>query len=221
MYNPIKQDTQYGQLRYYKHGDLMFNYGFFPQTWEDPHYCPPDTKCPGDNDPIDCVEIGAQQIRTGAVVAVKILGVLALIDDGETDWKIIAIAISDPMAHMIDDVDDVEKHLPGAIKAIRDYFRDYKSFSGKINSYALRGQAMPRNYARQVIEDTHKHWQSLHLVNKKDIIGKGGPATSAAHPSVAAAQNASANLATDVDLPADQSVGSHAVHSGNEANESS
>lgn len=36
LYNPIKQDTQHGKLRYYKHGDMMFNYGFFPQTWEDP-----------------------------------------------------------------------------------------------------------------------------------------------------------------------------------------
>src|SRR4051812_15481463 len=33
-YNPIKQDTKNGQLRYYKHGDMMFNYGCFPQTWE-------------------------------------------------------------------------------------------------------------------------------------------------------------------------------------------
>lgn len=32
-FNPIKQDTQHGKLRYYKHGDIMFNYGFFPQTW--------------------------------------------------------------------------------------------------------------------------------------------------------------------------------------------
>ena len=83
LYNPIKQDTQHGKLRYYKHGDMMFNYGFFPQTWEDPDVIPPDTKCPGDNDPIDCVEIGATQIRVGAIAAVKVLGLLGLIDDGE------------------------------------------------------------------------------------------------------------------------------------------
>lgn len=122
LYNPIKQDTQHGKLRYYKHGDMMFNYGFFPQTWEDPDVIPPDTKCPGDNDPIDCeflmrahsrqqtaadsqrlsphpfaclctpaclsfarvgVEIGATQIRVGAIAAVKVLGLLGLIDDGQ------------------------------------------------------------------------------------------------------------------------------------------
>ena len=203
-FNPIKQDTQHGKLRFYKHGDIMFNYGFFPQTWEDPSYVNEQTGYPGDNDPIDVLDIGAKQLRTGEIVAVKILGVLALIDDGETDWKVIAISISDAMAHMLNDIDDVETHLPGTIKAIREYFMFYKatsgmldpkpstepagaagpgqqpdyykSFSGKINSYALRAQAMPRQYAVDVIEDTHKHWQSLHIVNKQNVVSKGGAA---------------------------------------------
>ena len=203
-----QQDTQHGKLRYYKHGDIMFNYGFLPQTWEDPNFVPVDTGCPGDNDPLDVLDIGARQLRTGEIVAVKVLGVLALIDDGETDWKVLAICISDAMAHMLNDVDDVETHLPGTIKAIREYFREsahhhtlavitrlhallhvlipptpvccvrsYKSFSGKINSYALRAQAMPKQYAVRVIEDTHEHWKSLHIVNKRSVLG--GPADAA------------------------------------------
>lgn len=35
---------------------------------------------------------------TGQVVQVKVLGILALIDEGETDWKVIAINIEDPDA---------------------------------------------------------------------------------------------------------------------------
>jgi len=37
-HNPIKQDVQKktGELRDYLHGDMLFNYGFMPQTWEDP-----------------------------------------------------------------------------------------------------------------------------------------------------------------------------------------
>ena len=49
---------------------------------------------------------------------------------------------------------------------------DYKSFSGKINKYALRAQAMPRHYALKVLEETHQHWRSLHLEKKRDIIGE-------------------------------------------------
>ena len=84
---------------------------------------------PGDNDPIDVLDIGAKQLRTGEIVAVKILGVLALIDDGETDWKILAISISDAMAHMLNDIDDVETHLPGTIKAIREYMTPHTPHS--------------------------------------------------------------------------------------------
>jgi hypothetical protein len=35
----------------------------------------------------------------------------------------IAISISDPMAHLLNDIDDVEIYLPGAIKAIREVSR--------------------------------------------------------------------------------------------------
>ena len=34
-YNPIVQDVKKGKLRYY-HGPIFWNYGFVPQTWENP-----------------------------------------------------------------------------------------------------------------------------------------------------------------------------------------
>ena len=57
-FNPIKQDVKNGKLREYKYGDMCFNYGAFPQTWEDPAHTTPDTGYVGDNDPIDAMEIG-------------------------------------------------------------------------------------------------------------------------------------------------------------------
>lgn len=50
---------------------MLFNYGALPQTWEDPSHTHPDTGFPGDNDPIDAVEIGTKQWHTGAVVSVR------------------------------------------------------------------------------------------------------------------------------------------------------
>jgi len=41
------------------------------------------TQCKGDNDPIDVCEIGSKVHKRGAVVPVKVLGVLALIDEGK------------------------------------------------------------------------------------------------------------------------------------------
>jgi inorganic pyrophosphatase len=85
---PIKQDEKKGVLREFKRGDLAFNYGCFPRTWEDPDFVHPDTGVGGDNDPIDVCEIGLRQVPVGGVRTVKVLGVLAMIDDGETDWKV-------------------------------------------------------------------------------------------------------------------------------------
>ena len=38
----------------------------------------------------------------GEVKQVKVLGAIALIDEGETDWKILTIDITDPLADKID-----------------------------------------------------------------------------------------------------------------------
>lgn len=81
-WNPIKQDTRNGALRDYEWGDMLVNYGAFPQTWEDPSHVSEGTGCVGDNDPLDVMEIGVKRWSTGAVVAVKVLGVIALIDGG-------------------------------------------------------------------------------------------------------------------------------------------
>lgn len=50
----------------FKKGDIFFNYGCFPQTWEDPTFVHPDAEgCRGDNDPLDVCEIGARIIKCG------------------------------------------------------------------------------------------------------------------------------------------------------------
>lgn len=42
--------------------------------------------------------LSSQVCSRGEVIKVKVLGTLALIDEGETDWKIIAINVEDPEA---------------------------------------------------------------------------------------------------------------------------
>ena len=36
------QDEKKGEVREYKWGDMHFNYGMLPQTWEDPAHTDPD-----------------------------------------------------------------------------------------------------------------------------------------------------------------------------------
>ena len=61
---------------------------------------------------VDVVEIGESRRKIGEVLKVKPLGALAMIDEGELDWKIVAISLDDPKAALVNDVDDVEKHFP-------------------------------------------------------------------------------------------------------------
>ena len=122
----------------------------------------PGTGCKGDNDPLDVCEIGMVQLATGSVTPVKVLGVLAMIDDGETDWKIIAMSARDLWAAKINNIRDVERHLPGTLHAIREWFRLYKTADGKPeNTFALDELFMDRSYAQQIIADCNGSWKTL------------------------------------------------------------
>jgi hypothetical protein len=61
-------------LREFKKGDIFFNYGCFPQTWEDPTFIHPDADgTRGDNDPLDVCEIGARIIAPGVSTRVLLV----------------------------------------------------------------------------------------------------------------------------------------------------
>ncbi|XP_047501825.1 inorganic pyrophosphatase-like isoform X1 [Penaeus chinensis] len=164
--NPIKQDVKKGKLRYvancFPHHGYIWNYGALPQTWEDPNHIDEATSCKGDNDPIDVCEIGYRVAKRGDVIQVKVLGTLALIDEGETDWKLIAIDVNDPLAPQLSDISDVEKHMPGFLKATVEWFRIYKIPDGKPeNQFAFNGEAKDREFAHKIILETHEAWKNL------------------------------------------------------------
>eukprot|EP00933_Yihiella_yeosuensis_P079197 TRINITY_DN914_c4_g2_i1.p1 TRINITY_DN914_c4_g2~~TRINITY_DN914_c4_g2_i1.p1 ORF type:complete len:261 (-),score=56.28 TRINITY_DN914_c4_g2_i1:282-1064(-) len=160
-HNPIAQDVKKGKLRDY-HGPIFWNYGMLPQTWEDPNVVHKETNCAGDNDPVDVVEIGSDSIAQGTVEPVKVLGVLAMIDDGELDWKIIGIRSGDKLAAELNDISDVEAKMPGVISGIREWFRWYKTPDGKpLNAFGYDEKALDKSFAHEVIEETHHAWKKL------------------------------------------------------------
>ncbi|KAF9365064.1 Inorganic pyrophosphatase [Mortierella sp. NVP85] len=165
-FNPIKQDVKNNKPRYvrncFPHHGYIWNYGAFPQTWEDPNVAHSETKANGDNDPLDVCEIGEQVGYTGQVKQVKVLGIMALLDQGETDWKVIVIDIHDPLAGKLNNIEDVERHLPGLIRATNEWFRIYKIPDGKAeNQFAFSGEAKNRDYALGIIKEAHEAWERL------------------------------------------------------------
>lgn len=67
------------------------------QTWEDPHFVSPYTNKKGDNDPIDVIEIGQSVATVGEIKQVKVLGIIGLLDQDETDWKVVVVDARDPL----------------------------------------------------------------------------------------------------------------------------
>lgn len=107
---------------------------------------------------------------------------MALLDEGETDWKLIAIDIKDPMAEKLNgminvnvwvkrdcwhicinpDIEDVEKYFPELIKATHHWFKIYKIPDGKpANEFAFNGECKNKAYAQAVVEETHEAWKRL------------------------------------------------------------
>ncbi len=72
--------------------------------------------------------------------------------------------------NILHDVHDIDKRMPGAIKAIREYLRIYKVCTGAVeNQFALRGEALNQEYAIKVIEETHEEWKQLRADKKREV----------------------------------------------------
>ena len=92
------------------------NYGFIPQTLGQ------------DNDPLDILVICSQAIQSLCLVEAKVIGNMQMIDQGQVDDKIIAVAVKDPSVNHINGVDELPSHF---IAVLKNYFEQYKVLENK------------------------------------------------------------------------------------------
>lgn len=92
------------------------NYGFIPQT-----YC-------DDKDPLDIVVLSQIDIVPMCIVSAKVIGVMRMLDGGEADDKIIAVAENDMSVNHINNIDELPPHF---IKELKNFFEDYKKLEQK------------------------------------------------------------------------------------------
>ena len=159
-HNPIMQDTKKGALRYYTYGSPFFNYGMLPQTWEDPSKKGYNGTA-GDNDPLDVMEIGSRPYKMGEMRAVKVLGDLELIDQGELDHKIIAIDASDPLASKINSIADLKTLMPGVLDKLVEWLKMYKTTDGKAVNFLSSDTPKTALEAAAVVAECHASWKRL------------------------------------------------------------
>ncbi len=97
--------------------DYPFDYGFVPQTlWDD-------------GDPLDVLVLTTYPLFPGILVKVRPVAVVNMIDDGESDAKIIAVPVKDPRFDDIHDLKDINKHT---LKEIEHFYKTYKNLQDKV-----------------------------------------------------------------------------------------
>jgi len=115
------------------------NYGFIPQT-----YC-------DDKDPLDILVLSEISIEPLCLVKSKIIGVMQMIDGGEIDDKIIAVAAGDRLWNHFNDISDLPTHV---LDEIRTFFENYKQLENKttqVKGFLNRTEAV--NIFKQSIDD--------------------------------------------------------------------
>lgn len=115
----IDKDTGLLRLDRVIYSSFMYpvNYGFIPQTLGQ------------DGDPLDILVLCSQAIQPLCLVEATVIGNMQMIDQGERDDKIIAVASNDPMVKHISDVSEMPEHF---FNELKQYFEQYKVLENKV-----------------------------------------------------------------------------------------
>ncbi|MFH1325453.1 MAG: inorganic diphosphatase [archaeon] len=92
------------------------DYGFIPQTyWED-------------NDPLDIIILTGVPVYPGVLVSARVIGVIHMNDNGESDDKIVAVYEKDPRFTPVKSIKDLQPHY---LEELRHFFETYKELEKK------------------------------------------------------------------------------------------
>lgn len=92
------------------------NYGFIPLTlW-------------GDGDPLDIFVYCSEPIQPLSLVKCRAIGSVEMVDNNESDTKIIAVPLGDPQYSQYNEIDDLPPHL---IDELIHFLKVYKELENK------------------------------------------------------------------------------------------
>lgn len=96
--------------------DYPFDYGFVPKTlWDD-------------GDALDVLLLTTYPLFPGILVPARPVAIMNMIDDGESDAKVIAVPKKDPRWDTVKDLSDINPHT---LKEIEHFFATYKKVQNK------------------------------------------------------------------------------------------
>ena len=121
---------------YYPH-----NYGFIPQS-----YC-------DDHDPLDILILSQIEVVPLCIVEAKVIGVMRMLDNGEADDKIIAVAAGDPSVTHYNDISELPPHMTAEIMS---FFEDYTKLENKT---VVVEEFFDKETAMKILDDSYKMYQ--------------------------------------------------------------
>lgn len=92
------------------------NYGFIPQSYG------------GDKDPLDILVITSLPVQALTLMEAKVIGVMQMVDSGDADDKIIAVAANDPGVNHYNNIEELPQHF---FDELRHFFEEYKKLENK------------------------------------------------------------------------------------------
>ena len=97
--------------------DFPFDYGFVPQTlWDD-------------GDALDVILLTTYPLVPGILVRARPVGIMNMIDSGDSDAKVIAVPVDDPRWADTKDLHNVNKHT---LIEIEHFYQTYKQLQNKV-----------------------------------------------------------------------------------------
>ncbi len=125
------------------------NYGFIPKT-----YC-------DDKDPLDILVLSQITIVPMCVVSARVIGAMRMLDGGEHDDKIIAVAENDMSVNHYNDISELPKHF---INELRSFFEDYKKLE---NKQVKVKEFQNSEIAKKIVEQSIYDYKELVIKNLK------------------------------------------------------
>lgn len=106
------------------------NYGFIPRSLGD------------DNDPLDILVLSEVSIQPLCLVRARVIGYMEMIDSGQRDEKIIAVAEGDMSVSHYNDINELPENF---MQELKHFFLNYKTLSGKevrVDNFKGKSDAM-------------------------------------------------------------------------------
>jgi inorganic pyrophosphatase len=121
------------------------NYGFIPQTLGH------------DGDPLDILVLCSQPIQSLCLVEANVIGNMQMIDQGQVDDKIIAVAAKDPSVNHITRMEELPNHF---LLELKNFFEQYKVLENKkVEIDNFQDQVMAFGIINEAIELYKKNFE--------------------------------------------------------------